>query len=196
MSGEDGEVTALLAAWHRGEEGAESDLIEVVYGELRQLATSHLQTEYSNHVLEPAALVHEAYMRLVRQTRTGWRNRQHFFGIASRMMRRVLTDYARRQRRAKRGGDWVRVSFDSTEPETGGTSIEVSLLDEALAELRELDERKATMIELRFFAGLTVEETADHLGCSRATIHRDWLAAKAWLVDRLDSGDSQSARLR
>lgn len=185
MSSTPGDVTELLEAWNRGDEGAEAELLALVYAELRALAIGHLKTERSNHTLEPAALVHEAYMRLVKQSAAGWRNRHHFFGIASRMMARVLTNYARGRSRVKRGGGWVRINFDSVAAGVEPVSFDVRSLNDALTELRTLDERKSSIVELRFFGGLTVAEIAAFIGCSSATVQRDWTVAKAWLFDKL-----------
>jgi RNA polymerase sigma factor (TIGR02999 family) len=180
-----GDVTDLLRAWNRGEDGAEPALLSLVYAELRALAIGHLKTERSDHTLEPAALIHEAYLRLVDQNRTEWRDRHHFFGIASRMMRRVLTDYARRRSRAKRGGNWVRVTMDAAVTGAEPLSFAVGALDDALKELSALDDRKSRIVELRFFGGLTIDETAVFLSCSPATVRRDWTVTKAWLIERL-----------
>ncbi len=185
MSDPSGDVTELLEAWNRGDEGAESTLLALVYAELRGLAIGHLRTERSDHTLEPAALIHEAYLRLVDQSRIEWQNRHHFFGIASRMMRRVLTDYARRRGRVKRGGEWVRVSLEAVTTGKKPVIFEIGRLDHALVELRDLDERKASVVELRFFGGMTIEEAAAFLGCSSATVRRDWTVTKAWLLDKL-----------
>ncbi len=181
----DDDVTGLLRAWSRGEDGVEATLLELIYAELRKLAIAHLRAERSDHTLEPAALVHEAYLRLIDQHRTEWQSREHFYGIASRMMRRVLTDYARRRARVKRGGDWVRVSLEAVRAGTEPLSIEARALDDAITELASVDERKARIVELRFFGGLTIGETASLLACSPATVRRDWAFTKAWLVDRL-----------
>jgi len=179
-----GEVTALLRDWSGGDQRALERLIPLVYRELRKLAASYLRGERSDHTLQPTALVHEAYLRLVDQRGVDWRNRAHFFGIAARMMRRVLVDHARRRLAAKRDGAAYRISGsgDPIEPER---DPDVLALDLALDGLEALDPRQARIVELRFFGGLTVEETAEVTGISTATVKREWQTARAWLAREL-----------
>ncbi len=175
----DRQVTALLKAWRGGERGALERLLPLVYGELRRLAASHMRAERADHTLQPTALVHEAYLRLVDQS-VDWQNRSHFFGIASQMMRRILVDHARRRQAAKRDAPVYRlaqpeqVAAPDRDPELLG-------LDRALGDLEALDPRQARIVELRFFGGLGVEETAEVVGVSSATVKREWRTARAWL---------------
>ena len=156
-------------------------LMPVVYDELRRQAARYLRREKAGHTLQTTALIHEAYVRLVDQHNVQWQNRAHFFGIAAQMMRRILVDHARGKRRAKRGGSDVKVSLaDATMP-VEERDLDVVALDEALTRLAEIDEQQSRVVELRFFSGLTVEETAEVMGISPATVKRDWSMAKAWL---------------
>ncbi len=174
------EVTAILKEWSAGDREALERLMPLVYGELRRLAASHLRSERGDHTLQPTALVHEAYLRLVGQRSVSWANRAHFFGIAARMMRRVLVDHARRRLAAKRspGTLYVALGEDAAAPDR---TPELLALDRALTELERLDPRQARVVELRFFAGLSVEETAEVAGVSTATVKREWRTARAFL---------------
>ncbi|HTY40581.1 MAG TPA: sigma-70 family RNA polymerase sigma factor [Thermoanaerobaculia bacterium] len=174
------EVTALLREWSAGDRGALERLMPLVYGELRKLAASHLRAERGDHTLQPTALVHEAYLRLVGQRSVTWANRAHFYGIAAQMMRRVLVDHARRRQAAKRTPGTLYVDAG---PDSGGPdrAPELLALDRALTELERLDPRQARVVELRFFAGLSVEETAEVAGVSTATVKREWRTARAFL---------------
>ena len=164
-------------------------LMPVVYDELRRQAARYLRREQPGHTLQTTALIHEAYVRLVDQRNVQWQNRAHFFGIAAQMMRRILVDHARGKRRAKRGGSDVKVSLaDATIP-VEERDLDVIALDEALTRLAEIDEQQSRVVELRFFSGLTVEETAEVMGISPATVKRDWSMAKAWLHREL-SGEA------
>jgi len=180
-SGED--VTALLREWSAGDRKALERLMPLVYGELKKLAASNLKAERGNHTLQPTALVHEAYLRLVGQRSVSWANRAHFYGIAAQMMRRVLVDHARRRHAAKRSPGTLLV--DVALADVAGTDSEKALellsLDRALTELERLDPRQARVVELRFFAGLSVEETAEAAGLSTATVKREWRTARAFL---------------
>ena len=160
-------------------------LMPVVYGELRRQAARHLRNERGNHTLQPTALVNEAFMRLVDQRNIRWQNRAHFFGIASQAMRRILVDHARGHARVKRGGPKAQVTLDEGMLVTEQKSIDLLALDEALKRLAALDERQARVVELRFFGGLSVEETGEVMGISPATIKREWSMAKAWLSAEL-----------
>jgi RNA polymerase sigma factor (TIGR02999 family) len=175
-------VTALLQAWNAGDEEAGRRLVPLVYGELRRRAAGYLRGERPGHTLQPTALVHEAYLRLVGR-REPWRNRSQFFGIASNLMRQILVDHARRRRAAKR--DAVRVALDEAVQPTAEPAVDLVRLDDALAELSALDARQGRVVELRYFGGLTLEEAAEVLGVSVATVKRDWTLARAWLFDRL-----------
>ncbi len=153
----------------------------LVYAELRQLADRYMSHERINHTLQPTALVNEAYLRLIDQTRVNWQNRAHFFGIAAQLMRRILLDHARAHNAGKRGGVAKRLSLDEAAILPEERASDLIALDEALEELAKLDERKSRIVELRFFGGLGVDETAEVLGIHRATVLRDWAVAKAWL---------------
>jgi RNA polymerase sigma factor (TIGR02999 family) len=174
-------VTQLLVAWGDGDTAALDQLMPLVYEELHRLAHQYMSRERSGHTLQTSALVNEAYLRLVNQNRAHWQNRAHFFGIAAQLMRRILVDYARRGRYAKRGGDARQVSLDEAMIVSEERAADVAALDDALNSLAEIDPRKSRIVELRFFGGLSIEETAEVLAVSPATIMRDWTLAKAWL---------------
>ena len=174
-----GEVTALLRAWSEGDPGASNKLLPLVYRELRRLAAAQMRRERSDHTLQPTALVHEAYVRLVDQN-LQWKDRGHFFGVAARAMREVLIDYARRKGAKKRAGG-VEVPIENAEPAVAPRAFDLLALDQALHRLAGLDERQAHLVELRLFAGLTTGETAKVLDCSPATVSRDFRHAEAWL---------------
>ena len=174
------DVTALLKAWGDGDLHARDQLMSVVYGELHRRAAAQLRRERRDHTLQPTALVHEAYLRLVDQ-RAAWKNRAQFLGVAAQMMRRILVDHARRGKMAKRSGRWMRVPLDDCVAEIPGPDVEFLDLDTALTQLAAFDPRKSQIAELRFFGGLSLEETGHVLGLSIATVERDWQAARAWL---------------
>ena len=182
-----GDVTSLLLDWSRGRADALEKLMPVVYEELRLVAKAHLGRERREHTLQATDLVHEAYLRLVDQRHVDWKNRAHFFAVAARLMRRVLVDHARARLAQKRGGGAAHVTFDETLV-LGTPDADVTLLalDDALTELGTLDARQARTVELRYFAGLTVDEAAEALGVSGMTVKRDWTVAKAWLKLRLE----------
>ena len=179
------DVTGLLRAWRGGDFAARDRLVEVVYQELRRRAAARLRRERPGHVLQPTALVHEAYLRLVDQRQTDWRNRGHFFAVASEMMRRILVDHARRRKMAKRSGGWARVTLDEAVAQHNPQDIDVLDLDAALVDLASFDHRKSRVAELRFFGGLSLEDISKTLGISRATVEREWQAARAWLYRRV-----------
>jgi RNA polymerase sigma factor (TIGR02999 family) len=181
---DDHDVTALLLAWSDGDEAARNRLIDVVYGELRCVARRYLRHERDNHSLAPTALVHETYLKLVDQRRVRWQNRAHFFGIAARLMRRILVDHARARAATKRGTDRI-VILDRLDIGAAPPDVDVLALDAALDKLAAADERQSRLVELRFFAGLTVEETAATLGIAPITVKRDWAHARAWLFREL-----------
>jgi RNA polymerase sigma factor (TIGR02999 family) len=174
-------VTQLLIGWGKGDKEALDKLVPIVYDELRRQAAGYLRRERVGHTLQTTALIHEAYLRLVDQKNVQWQNRAHFFGIAAQLMRRILVDHARTKKRAKRGGSDIRVSLNEATLTTQGQDLDIVALDEALEHLAEIDEQQSKIVELRFFSGLTVEETAEVLGISPATVKRDWSMAKAWL---------------
>jgi RNA polymerase sigma-70 factor (ECF subfamily) len=175
-------VTQLLVEWQNGSPQALEMLLPLVYGELRAIARRYLSSESKGHTLQSTALVHEAYLKLVGQRGVRWQNRAHFYGIAAQMMRRILVDHARRQHRVKRGGLNTTLSLSDAmgvaEPEA---DVDLLALDEALTTLTAIDPRGARIVELRFFSGLTIEETAEVLGVSSGTVKRDWSTARAWL---------------
>lgn len=179
------DVTVLLAELTKGDEQAASRLIPLVYDELRRLADNYMRRERSNHTLQATALVHEAYLKLVKQRSVDWQSRAHFMGIAAQLMRRILIDHARGHLRDKRGGRDQPVPLDEDLVFAPEQSIELIKLDQALQELASIDPRQAKIVELRFFGGLTVEETADALAISPKTVKRDWSVAKAWLHGEL-----------
>lgn len=174
-------VTALLAEWSRGDRAALSQLLPLVYAELRGVAARHLRNERANHTLQPTALVHEVYIRLVDQREVDWRSRAHFFGVAAQVMRRILVDHARRHGASKRGGDVRCVSIDEARDVAVPNEIPVLALNDALDRLQEVDSDLARLVELRAFGGLTIEDAARVLDVSASTAKREWRAAKAWL---------------
>jgi RNA polymerase sigma factor (TIGR02999 family) len=185
---EPGEVTALLLRWQSGEEAALERLAPLVYDELLRVARRQLRRERSDHSLEATGLVHEVYLRLVDQRRTSWQNRNQFYAVASRMARRVLLNYARDRQARKRGGAATRVTLHEADAAATPRDVDLIDLDRVLRRLGELDPEQERLVELRYFGGLTVDETADALGCSPATVKRDWQTARAWLYRELDGG--------
>jgi len=179
------QVTRLLEAWHRGDRQALDKLIPVVYEELRRQAHRYILHENPGHILQTTALVHETYVRLTGPRSAGWKNRAHFFAISAGLMRQVLVDFARSARSEKRGGGVLTVPLLDEVVGSAKPALDVLAVDEALREFAALDPRKAKMIELRFFGGMSVEETALALSVSRETVLRDWRLAKAWLLKRL-----------
>ena len=176
------DVTGLLVQWSRGDQQALERLMPLIYAECRRIAARQLRQERRDHTLDPTALVHELYLRLVDQRRATWENRAQFFGIAAQIMRRILVDHARARQTAKRGGSALLVSLDAAADTPNDTHVEdVLAIDEALDTLSALDAEQVRIIELRFFAGLTVEETAHVVGRSPRTVKREWRLAKAWL---------------
>jgi RNA polymerase sigma factor (TIGR02999 family) len=175
------EMTQWLLDWSAGDKTALDQLMPLVYDELRRLAHYHLGRERQGHTLQTTALVNEAYLRLIDQQRVQWQNRAHFFGIASQLMRRILVDHARSRHYAKRGGGAQRVSLDEALVVAQERAAEVLALDDALTALAGIDQRKSQIVEMRFFGGLSIEETAAVLAVSPGTIMRDWTLAKAWL---------------
>jgi RNA polymerase sigma-70 factor (ECF subfamily) len=180
------EVTRLLVEWGNGDEAALARLMPLVYDELRRLARHYMRRERPGHTIQPTALVNEAYLRLVEQTNIRWQNRAHFFGIAAGVMRRVLCDHARARLADKRGGGAVRVSLVEAEARPDEQTTDMLALDEALGELAEVDPRKARVVELRYFGGLSVEETAEVLKVSPDTVGREWRRARAFLLREME----------
>jgi RNA polymerase sigma factor (TIGR02999 family) len=180
-------VTRLLLAWRAGDQAAFEALIPLVYDELRRLAHHQLRGERHQLTLQTADLVHETYARLVDSSRVQWQNRAHFLAVAAQSMRRVLVDAARARQAQKRGGDYARVDLDTELIVAGAPDVDVVALDDALRTLGAADARRARVVELRFFGGLTVEETAEVLGVSPETVMRDWKVARAWLYQQLKS---------
>jgi RNA polymerase sigma factor (TIGR02999 family) len=185
-----GDVTQLLQAWSEGDKQALDELIPIVYAEIHRIAHNYLQRERPGQKLETTELVNEAYLQLVRQRRVRWQNRSHFFGVAAQLMRRVLAEQARRRKAAKRGAGAEPISLDLTAIGTGNDSVDFADLDEALQRLTVLDPRQGQLVELRFFGGLSIEETAEVMRLSPATIKREWSSARAWLRHEL-AGTSQ-----
>lgn len=178
-------VTDLLQAWGGGDPAALDRLLPIVYSELHRQADRLLRRESPGHTLQTTALVHEAYLRLVDQRQADWQNRAQFFGIAGQLMRRILVDHFRRHQADKRGGGAAQVTLDESAVETSGTDVDLLALDDALTRLAALDAQAARVVELRYFTGLNIEETADALGISPATVKREWAMARAWLKREL-----------
>jgi RNA polymerase sigma factor (TIGR02999 family) len=174
------DITRLLKAWSGGDQAALEDLMPVVYTEIRKLARSYLRRERPDHTLQATALVHEAYMRLVDQRDVAWQNRAHFFGIAAQIMRRILVDHARMQKAEKRGSGEVPIVLDE-KFDIPDQQLDFVALDDALKALAELDPRQAKLVELRYFGGLNIEETAEVMNISPATVKREWAGARTWL---------------
>lgn len=175
-------ITRMLQEWSNGHNEALEELMPLVYMELHKQAARYLRRERQNHTLQTTALIHETYLKLIDQREVNWENRTHFFAIASNLMRRILVDHARSKHREKRGGDAVKVTFDERiQAGDQEKSVEVLALDEALSRLESFDERQARIVELRYFSGLTLEETAAALNISRSTTAENWAMAKAWL---------------
>jgi RNA polymerase sigma factor (TIGR02999 family) len=180
-------VTQLLVNWQRGDKRALDQLMPLVYHELHKLAAGYLKHERRNHTLQPTALIHEAYLRLIEQEMPDWKNRAHFFGVSARLMRQILVDHARTQKASKRGGEQQKLSLDDAPPvfqhDDGAALLS---LDEALSKLATVDERKARVVEMRAFGGMSVEDTAVALGVSEPTVKRDMRLAQAWLRRELE----------
>jgi RNA polymerase sigma-70 factor (ECF subfamily) len=185
------DITELLAAWGDGDQAAFERLVPLVYAELKRIARRHMNRESEGHVLQTTALVHEAYVKLVSQRGAKWQDRAHFFAVSSQQMRRILVDAARSRMRQKRGSDAVVVSLDDAPAISMSRAAEFVTLDDALTELAKLDPRRSRVVEMRYFGGMSVEETALALNLSPDTIARDWKAAKAWLYAELNRAEGQ-----
>ena len=188
----DGAVTRLLKAWEFGDLQARDDLVPLVYRELRRRAAAYLRRERRDHTLQPTALVHEAFVRLVGQNRVAWQSRVHFFAVAAQMMRRVLVDHARERLRSKRQGNVVRVALEDDIAVATPPDAEILSLDIALEDLTRLDARQGQIVELRYFGGLSEQEVAAVMSLSRATVSREWQTARAWLYRRMTTGCSET----
>ena len=185
-------ITELLGRWSRGDEEALDQLMPLVYGELRRLAAAYLRRERQAHTLQPTALVNEAYLKLVRQRNMPWQNRAQFFGVAAQLMRRILVDYARANYAAKRGGHQVHVSLKDISAANTQIEADVLALHDVLNRLAEIDPDQSRIVELRFFGGLTIEETAEVMQVSHSTVEREWKLAKAWLKRELTKTEKRS----
>ena len=189
-------ITELLLDLSRGNKAALDQLTPLVYQELRQLANSYLRRERSDHTLQPTALIHEAYLRLIDQSMPEWQSRAHFFGVAAQLMRQILVDHARGHKAAKRGGGGKKVTLDEAVIFSEERAADLVALDDALNELAKFDERKCRVIELRFFGGLSIEETAQALSISVATVGRELRLAEAWLHRQMMGGTAAAETLR
>jgi RNA polymerase sigma factor (TIGR02999 family) len=185
-------ITQLLADWSNGDQAALEKLMPIVYGELRRLAKSYLRHERPDHTLQPTALVHEAYLRLIDQSAVTWQNRAHFFGIAAEMIRRVLVNHAVARQAEKRGGPVPKLSLDKAVDFFQRQDLNLVALDHALTGLAAVDPQQSRIVELRFFGGLTIEETAEILRLSPATIKREWSVAKLWLLREIDPSEKSA----
>jgi RNA polymerase sigma factor (TIGR02999 family) len=183
-----GDVTQLLLDWSNGDKEALAELMPLVYAELRRLARGYLRREPRPHTLQATALVHEAYLQLIDQKNVRWQNRAHFFGIAATLMRRILVEHARRHQALKRGNAESKLSLDEAIGFSKESDVELLALDDALTSLAAMDPQKSRIVELRFFGGLTVEETAEVLNVAPITVHRAWRIIKAWLRQHMDQG--------
>lgn len=190
MSASTGEVTQLLIRWSSGDEAALAELTPIVYAELRRLAKRHMRTERQDHTLQTTALINEAYLRLVDQKSVEWKDRSHFFAVSAQIMRHILVDHARKRQSDKRGAGAQKLPLDDATLQSQRKARELIALDEALNDLATMDARQSRVVELRFFGGLTVEETAEVLEISPITVKRDWRTAKAWLRGAITKSDS------
>ena len=186
--GSSDQVTDLLVRWRGGDKASLDALLPLVYAELRLIARHYLSHERSDHTLQSTALVHEAYVRLAKQQLPEWQNRAHFFAVAAQLMRQILVDHARSHRASKRGGDAYKLALDEAEDKAQPLDIDIVALDDALKSLAELDQQQSRVVELKFFGGLSIEETAEVLRISPSTVKRDWLSARAWLYRELERG--------
>jgi RNA polymerase sigma factor (TIGR02999 family) len=183
------QVTALLLRWSEGDPGAREALMPLVYDELRRLARQCLASQRPDHTLQSTALVHEAYLRLVGRTSVHWENRVHFFAVAAQLMRRILVDHARKQNAAKRGGNYVTLTLDESLAPPKKREVNLIALDDALTNLATLDSRQSQIVELRFFGGLSIEDSSRVLGISPTTVKREWATARAWLYEQMSHNE-------
>lgn len=184
------QITELLVRWRGGDQVAFDALLPLVYSELRQIAQHYLQRERSDHTLQSTALVHEAYVRLVGNKVPQWQDRAHFFGVAARVMRQILVEYARSHQAAKRGGGAYKITLEEGLQAPQPVDVDVIMLDDALKQLASLDPQQSHIVELRFFAGLSIEDTSEVLGISPSTVSREWTSARAWLHREISRGSS------
>lgn len=184
--GPSNQVTELLVRWRGGDKAALDSLIPLVYGELRRIAQHYLSNERPDHTLQSTALVHEAYVRLTQQQVPHWQNRAHFFAVAAQLMRQILVDHARNHRASKRGGKVCKLALDEAEEQPQAGDVDIVALDDALNSLAAMDMQQCRVVELKFFGGLSIEDTAEVLGISPSTVKRDWITARAWLYRELD----------
>lgn len=184
--GPSNQVTELLVRWRGGDKEALDSLMPLVYDELRRIAQHYLNNERSDHTLQGTALVHEAYVRLAHQDLPQWQNRAHFFAVAAQLMRQILVDYARSHRASKRGGDVYKLALEDAEEQAQAAGLDIVALDDALKTLSVMDAQQSKVVELKFFGGLSIEDTAEVLGISPSTVKRDWVTARAWLYRELD----------
>ncbi len=200
LPAEDRSITLLLQSWSTGDREAAARVLPLVYDELRLIAADQFRGERSGHTLQATAIVHEAYVRLAGQRGLVWPSRSHFFAFAAHLMRRILVDHARHHNRDKRGGRWERLTLSDLGPSQGAygqpPSADVEALDEALSRLEKIDPQKASVVELRYFGGLTLDETAEQLGVSPETVSRQWRRAKAWLATQLQPAEGAGGRDR
>jgi RNA polymerase sigma factor (TIGR02999 family) len=187
MNREQPEISLILKDWSGGNRASADALLSLVYDELRKIARQYLRKERSDHTLQPTALVHEAYMKLIDISEISWQDRAHFFAVASNIMRQILVDHARARLTEKRGGEAQRIALEDAISFSDKPDVDLLALDEALKKLAEFDEQQCRIVELRFFGGLTIEETAHVVGISPATIKREWTLAKAWLFRKMKS---------
>ena len=180
-------ISVILKDWSGGDRASADRLLSLVYDELRKIAGQYLRKEKSDHTLQPTALVHEAYMKLIDISDISWQDRAHFFAVSANIMRHILVDHARAKLAEKRGGDAQRISLEDADSLSSEPDVDLLAVDEALNELAEFDEQQSRIVELRFFGGLTIEETAHVAGISPATVKREWAMAKAWLHRKLQS---------
>ena len=184
------QVTSLLARWRSGDREALDALMPLVYEELRQLARHYLRLERPDHTLQSTALVHEAFVRLVGQNPPEWKDRTHFYGVAARLMRQILVDHARAHGAAKRGGNSVKLILDQDLVHSKAVDLDILALDEALNNLAQVNSQQSQIVELRFFSGLSIDDTSEVLGISPATVKRSWTTARAWLFREMNRGES------
>jgi RNA polymerase sigma factor (TIGR02999 family) len=186
MRGASNQVTELLVRWRGGDKAALDALMPLVYSELRRIANRYLQGERSDHTLQSTALVHEAYVRMTNQQLPQWQNRAHFFAVAAQLMRQILVDHARKHRASKRGGDAYKLALEDAEEQFQPVDLDIVALDDALKTLAAMDSQQSRVVELKFFGGLSNEDTAEVLGVSTSTVKRDWTTARAWLFRELN----------
>jgi RNA polymerase sigma factor (TIGR02999 family) len=189
QNGSPRQVTDLLAQWRAGDREALDSLMPLVYEELRHLARHYLRQERPDHTLQSTALVHEAFMRLVGQNPSEWKSRAHFYGIAARLMRQILVDHARNRRAAKRGGNSLKLTLNEALAGSKGKDLDILALDDALNNLAQLNPQQSHIVELRFFSGLSIEDTSEVLGVSPATVKRNWTTARAWLFREMNQSE-------